>query len=351
MLQETLKPLTTTMKIFGIYHVTYSTKVVSTSMETSQTEPKERVLKHIFCLRTHSFLLTVLVWANFLRCISSLLPVNSNLNFRIIIMTWLGLVASCSTIMFVACQKSSHLPSFYKHWNDMCEKADALLMNAKFTNFSKAAVTGTVLSMIIVLTNLSGILFLIYWEDMGLEEDAIWPFTPSTATTVVLCFIMILASGIHVLYFFFLITLCYIIKSCFYKLSEFLRKQIKDGGEQIPRCLRECRLLHVYLCECVAVLDRTFGILIAIVLATNVPMACFILYQFINYKLSVVISLVFTFWMGTTVLTIAATTISAALVHEAAHSPIDHIFKLQTNGANMDESIQVNLFLGQSGLQ
>ena len=325
MLQEALKPLTTSMKLFGIYHLPSSTKVEPS--KTWQTKLKETV-KHINVVGIYSFAVMILIWANFLRYIPGMMPFDSNFSLRIIILIWFGYVAFISTIMFIACGRYSHLQLFYKHWNIVFNDASDVFKNLRLSNF---VIIGTVVSWIIALSDLAGIILLFFMEDTEFKKEVIRPFPNRVVITTTLFVIIIFAGGIIAFSISFVIILCHIIKLTFNELSEYLILQIKDGGHRIPKCLMECRQLHVDLCECVTILDRSFGMLLAVLLGVNVPLACFILYQFVSYDLGVIMLSVCVLWFVSSVLTMLVVTISAALVHEAVRPIVIIIYSAAHN--------------------
>ena len=302
------------MKIVGLYSVSFTSKLEPTKTEPMETKRMEKRLKGIFNLKTYNFLVMVLVSVNFFRYIAGLLPVDSKLTSRIILLMWFGLVALCSIVMFISCQRSSHLQAFYTRWNNVCERANSVFVNLKFSRFIRI---GTVISWLSVLTDITAIAVLFALSGMDFKHQSIRPFSVSATSICVAGVTVTFASGIITFSISFVIYVCHIIKSSFDQLSEYLRRQIKDGGERIPKCLKECRQLHVDLCECVTILDRTFGMLIAILLAVNLLLVCFILYQIVNFTLSLAMMMVCILWLTSSVATILGVTISTALVHEA----------------------------------
>lgn len=93
-----------------------------------------------------------------------------------------------------------------------------------------------------------------------------------------------------------------------------LKDQV-DSGHFLQK-VEYFRRIHLQLCSCVCVLDRTMGRLLMATYVTTIPLLCFMLYELISSSLEPFTIGIYCFWTGVNVLQTVRISISAARVHE-----------------------------------
>nr|KAG5702546.1 hypothetical protein BaRGS_003706 [Batillaria attramentaria] len=80
---------------------------------------------------------------------------------------------------------------------------------------------------------------------------------------------------------------------------------------------------------------------------TNLPLCIFLLYVMVRGDQELVAMLTYGFWFVSSLGNILVLSGQAALVHEAAHSPVDNLFDVRADLANSRQLAQLQLFISR----
>ena len=316
--QDILKPLLLSMKLFGVYHdINDLTSVRPTNGKPSQVMPKTKLCSWVTFSRVYCITVLVLMWADLIRYAIAVPPIDEGLTARIVLVVWFVLVALGDLVMFITCENKHYLHAFYKYWNDIYQDTGCVSSECRGKGLVKAVVIGTVVGWVWVFFDIVSVLYLNFWTNEGFIETFMKPLPGSDIVYVVVMLLHILATGIYVFPIIFIVVTCHIVKSSFDRLTELVEKHISNSADGVPPKLDKIRRLHLHLCRAVSVLDRTVRLLVAVEYAINIPLACFIVYQLINVKVSLITVIVNVFWLSFGIISICAITLNCAQVHEA----------------------------------
>ena len=314
-IEDILKPLLISMKLFGVYHDVHGVNSVGPMAMSQQQTRSRNTFSMAFVSRCYSVSVLILVWANFVRFVVTFKQNGGSLAFRIAMIVWIGIVAVVDLIMFVICERMCHLRSFYRHWNEVHQDNRPLITECHVISLNRTVLIGTIAGWICQLMTMISALLLYLLADVGFAEMIARPFTISLTINILSVLVMFHACGVYIFPVIFVIVLCCILRSSFNKVSSVVDRHIRTAENGVPSTLGQLRRLHLQLCREVAVLDRSVCLLVAVENIINMPLACFIAYQVVSINEDTIVLIVNLFWMTANIVIIVSVTLSCATVH------------------------------------
>ena len=315
-LQDALKPLLWSMKLFGVYHDVHDVTSISPSIPKAWPVS----VKHNWSCcsaihRFYSFGILIIMWANVVRYGVGLLPSDRYISLRIAVFVWFGLVALGDLIMFVICENKTYLASFYKHWDEIFRSDECITTECAPSGSPRAVFVGTAFAWSFVVMNMLTVMYVDFYADMAYVIAR--PFPINTVSTVLLLIVMCIATGIYAFPVAFIIVISYEVMSRFDKMTTVVEKHVKDAGDDFPLDIDKLRRFHLQLCKGVSILDRSIRLLVACEYVMNIPLACFLVYLLVSELGDLFLIISNLMWLTLNITVIMSVTLCCALVKEA----------------------------------
>ncbi|XP_067682885.1 gustatory receptor family protein 3-like [Haliotis asinina] len=348
-IEDKLKPLLVSMKILGIYFdpTQAKNKVEPSETYASKANPPGwwRSVNRLYC-----YTVLLLLWFNFGRCAVGLFPHDGSLPLRIITTSWMLHCALNATIIIAACQKFTHLRSFYKHWDSLYSSKGSMASGYIFPLQCQCVRPGSAAGWLLTLVNIAAVYVLLF-GDLPVSPAYIQALTrPFPASAWMIIFNMVLhvfQSGAWIFPVVFIAIFARILRGQFIQLGKILSKKIDEADGHFPCQLPELRFHYTQLCQAVDIVNRSFKWLLGVRVIFDMFLACFAAYQIINGSSDTFVIAVDVFWLGGGVLCIIVSALCSSDVHDAAHSLLDDIFSIGTQNVTVEQLAQLNLFLAK----
>ncbi|XP_048259664.1 uncharacterized protein LOC124120242 [Haliotis rufescens] len=346
---DRMKPLLMSMKIFGFY---FDPQQDSNTLEQSQ-HGRKRIstwLLAFFSHRVYCYMVLLLLWSNFVRCVVGIFPLNESLPLMLIFTSWYLQCSLNATIMIVSCQRLSHLRSFFQHWDSLFDNNVTKEIGCGFICPIKYLKVATSCGWALFFINIASV-FTITLGNLSTSKPflgaIVRPF-PEEQWAVALSLILhSLNAGAWVFPVIFVVVVSRVIQGQFLRFGQVLSKQIKEADDNIPERLPELRSRYTQLCQAVDIINRTFKWILGLSLFLQVLLACFITYQMINDPQETFTTSTHLFWLGSCFVIIILLTRCSSDVHDSAHSLLDDIFNIGTKNATSELLGQLNLFVAK----
>ncbi|XP_067680009.1 gustatory receptor for sugar taste 64a-like [Haliotis asinina] len=346
-IEERMKPLLVSMKLFGIYFDPKQDDNTSGQLQNGRKRIPTRILAFIGH-RQYCYMVLLLLWINFFRVIVGIFPPNETLPFRVLNMSWYLQCTLNVSVMVFSCQKLSQLRSFYNYWDSLYKHNVTNQIGCGFKCPVKYLMFATSGGWVLFFINIAAAFTILFGNlstSKDFLDDMLQPFPEETWAVALQIILHVISSGAWVFPVIFLAVISRIIKDQFFIFRRILSKQIQEAGDHIPHCLPELRSRYMQLCEAVIIINRTFKWILGTSFFLQVFMACFNLYQMINRPQEMFTLFANSFWLGSGALIIILLTRSSSDVHEAAHSLLEDIFHTGTKNATTELLGQLNLFV------
>ncbi|XP_067682718.1 uncharacterized protein [Haliotis asinina] len=320
-IEDKLKPLLVSMKIFGIY---FDPTQAKNKVEPSETYPSParppgwwRSVNRLYC-----YTVLILLWFNFGRCAVGLFPLDEGLPLRIITTSWMLLCVLNATIIVASCQKLTHLRSFYKHWNSMSQCHLTYYMTSAFKVPDQRQIVrfGTATGWFLSLINIAAI-YIFMFGDLPVSpayiQAMVRPFPASIWVAIFHVILHVFQSGAWLFPVVLIAVFARILRAQFIHLGKILSKKIDEADGHFPDQLPELRFHYTQLCQAVEIVNRSFKWLLGVRFILDIFLACFVSYQIINGPSDTFVIAVNVFWLAGDVVGILVPAMCSADVHEA----------------------------------
>ncbi|XP_067682713.1 uncharacterized protein [Haliotis asinina] len=344
-IEERMKSLLVSMKIFGLY---FNPQQDGKKLETSPNRRISKVILNIFSHRMYCYMVLLLLWFNFVRAVVGLFPLNEGLPLRIIFTFWYLLCTLNVTVLLVSCERLSHLRSFYKHWDshfkNIATKEIGCAIKCPVEYFNLV----TSVAWCVVAVSIAACSIVTLGNSPTLKPitgDFTRPFQEEPWEVSLILILYSFNTGAWVFPVIFVVVISKVIKGQFLRFRAVLSEEIQEAGDHIPACLQSLRCHYSQLCQAVAIINRTFKWILGMSFFLQVLLACFISYQLINGPNEIVTTCIYLYWLGGSFVFIILLTGSSSDVHDAAHSLLEDIFQIGTTNATPEYLGQLNLFV------
>ncbi|XP_070577621.1 uncharacterized protein [Ptychodera flava] len=342
---KTLKPLLLSMSFFGLYQCSLKKDGLGNA-------------KRYFCT-LYSMFVVLLGWANFARYVASFwLDKDTNEEYHvaaIVSTVWLFQCAANGTVCFYLCMSAKY-SVFFQHFQRYCQSPTSfsLGLNVDTRWLRKIVLVFVMICLGFVTSNVACLLFLIYGPlESSRNETAIFltPFDLSSHIAVQLTVIAgyVVASASWVFPIAITCVVSMQLGRQFTKLTENLSRQVKNGTQGLNN-MEDFRTEHQHLSNSVRLADSIFAFLILLAVASNLPLACFLLFQLVvaNHQFSILMSIMVGFWLLINFLNIGMISWSSAVMHEKAHNAEHslHDIPLRSRIEN-HKMLQITLFISR----
>ncbi|XP_067682715.1 uncharacterized protein [Haliotis asinina] len=318
-IEDRLKPLLVSMKILGIY---FDPTLAKNKVEPSETYPSRanpsgwwRSVNRVYC-----YIVLLLLWCNVGRCAVGLFPLDEGLPLRIILTTWVLLCALNATITVVACQKLTHLRSFYKHWDSVfqCPLRDSMGCGSKFPE--QYLKIGTATGWFLGLFNVTALCIIMFCNlpiSLVYIKAFARPFPESQWVIIFNLVMQVFQSGAWIFPIIFISITARVIRAQFLQLGSVISKRIEEADGHFPDQLPELRFHYTQLCQAVDIVNRSFKWFLGARFVPDIFLACFVSYQIINGPLDIFFIAVNVFWLGCSIMGTLVSAMCSSGVHDA----------------------------------
>lgn len=315
-LEKIMYGLNMSMAVFGIYHMNEDKK--------SPGKPRRLILRNLY----HIIVLTFL-WLHTSRMILSFFVGEKSFDYmiiRIMMMTWFIQVVLNTTLMI----KASH-PRFGNQskacqlwWSEVMPLLKSLNVEMNLKSVSRRVILCLVIGWLTILGNCLATSYVAFFEGTTLYEIMphimIAPLPINIITRSSLVVISVYGSVAWILPQMFVISTCIIMRAAFKASSVSLQEAIDSRHDrtEYPRCLYRQRMLHLNISKMVTFLDKDFQHFFGNWFGTNIPLACFMIYQILKSGDMDLFTLsAYTCWLMSTTLILVFSAAFAASTNDA----------------------------------
>ncbi|XP_050407229.1 uncharacterized protein LOC126822383 [Patella vulgata] len=332
---DILRPLLKCMQLFGMYYDRFGSG--STSHRLSKFS------------KVYSVAVIVLVWINVLRYIPSFwvgfdYQPNHTVN-RVIKQTWLLQCAVTTSILLWHCRKGTW-NSFYNTWY-------GIITTGSWSNYinTKTKKMRRICKIFLFL----GIIYFIFSIFSSLLSEILFnssvmltnPFPANVESAIAIIIFELFDVAAWIFPGMFMIAMCYCLKLAFSMVKLCLESSVQKL-QGFPDNLNDIRHIHLKLCRMVEHLDKPISLWIVNVVGCNVFLACFIMYDLVRSgQNELVVIILKCSWLTNDILTVFITCWFMAAVNEEAHSPLEYIYDIKTDGLSTQQLGQLTLFLSK----
>ncbi|KAK7491042.1 hypothetical protein BaRGS_00017738 [Batillaria attramentaria] len=221
------------------------------------------------------------------------------------------------------------------------------------TDIEKKIKIYAVLAWSLIVVNVVFVLVFVFENflpsDVGLKIVVafVGPFGMSLPAKILLSVFFVFNSCARILPTAFCCGFCAMLRAHFGHLTEEISARLTKCKKNFPKEMERWRQQHLRLCQCVSLLDRTMSKMLMTSYVTNLPLCIFLLYVMVRGDQELVAMLTYGFWFVSSLGNILVLSGQAALVHEAAHSPVDNLFDVRADLANSRQLAQLQLFISR----
>ncbi|CAG2218931.1 unnamed protein product [Mytilus edulis] len=129
--------------------------------------------------------------------------------------------------------------------------------------------------------------------------------------------------------------------------NSFLYKQTKDNCGKIGKDLTKLRIVHLELCKTISILDSCFSWLLFTWFVLNIANGCFIAFVLLNESYDKFGTAMLVFWLISSCVYIGVSSVSASILHEKAHAPLEYLYDIDVNDIKPEDQPQLYLFLSK----
>ena len=296
MFSEVTRPVTFSMKLFGLWHDRSPTGVViHPSDQVNGAQPGKTtsvwsVLNRL-AIFYHIFI-TLLLWFDFFRFFVIIAPMITFQKMSYV--CWFLQTAATNAVLFLACYRSCKIQKFYLFWQNSSaaekHRADSNPRQAdkpslkpacslQRKKFQKVGILAALAGWFFVLGSYPFSLYFTFgYEGHGFGRLMCWPWT----NDIVCGFLQVIhffALASHKFPIFYICLLCYILSERFDAVTKSFEKHNPMGTLANSEVLEATRRQHNILCLLTAQCDYIFSTVIAIAFATNIPLLIFLMYD------------------------------------------------------------------------
>ena len=324
-LQQLLRVLGFSLAIFGMFHLDNLFGKKCAAKEAKERKPRSRKfqLHSIYC-----YVVVALFFAYFVRSILAFFvgkDAKENFAFRIVLATW-----SLQILMNVCVTlKASHPRWGYqgvacRNWDSkvlgFMESLDVGLHKKKIQKILKLIL---IIGWCTVALNLC-LMPLLLFQNNSAFGDAMAnvlmaPIPVNTYTKLATMLLSVFQTVAWIVPVMYLMAVCFVVSAAF-KVCKAAVSTAIDKGEETntyPTCLYRERMLHLNISRCLELIDKDFKYLYANMFFTNIPLACFILYQMLKTSMDPLNLAAFSIWLAVNVVFVAMATLAGASVNSA----------------------------------
>ena len=324
-LQQLLRMLGFSLAIFGMFHL--DNLFVKKCKAEEQQDERPRSIK----FRVHSVycgLVAALIFSYFVRSTMAFFvggEAKENFAFRVVVATWsLQLVLNIAVTL-----KASHPNWGYQrvacqNWNTnvlrFMESLDVSLNEKKVQKVLKYIL---VFGWGVVILNvcLAPILLFINESEFSrtFSNVLIAPVPVTTYTKLFMSVVIVFQTVAWLAPVMYFMAVCFVVKAAFKVCKVAVSAAIDKGKEtnMYPTCLYRERMLHLNISRCLELIDRDFKYFYANMFFTNIPLACFILYQMLKTSMDPLTLAAFSFWLAVNIFFVSMATLAGAYVNTA----------------------------------
>ncbi|XP_067682839.1 gustatory receptor family protein 3-like [Haliotis asinina] len=348
-IEEKMKPLLMSMKLFGMYFDPKQGDNAPGQLQNGRKRIPTRILSFIGH-RLYCYIVLILLWFNFVRSVVGIFPPNETLPFRILMTSWYLQCTLSVTVIVFSCQRLGHLRSFYNYWDSLFKNNVTNQIGCGFKCPVKYLLLATSGGWMLFFINIAAV-FTVSFGNLSTSKFflgvIVRPFPEEQWAIALQLILHVIGTGAWIFPVIFVVVVSRIIKDQFLIFGQVLSKQIQEADDHIPHRLPELRSRYTQLCQAVIIINRPFKWILGISFFLQVFLACFISYQIINGSHEAFTTFANSFWLGGCFLIIILLTRSSSDVHEAAHSLLEDIFHTGTKNATTELLGQLNLFVSK----
>lgn len=318
---KVLYPFFMSMKLLGLFHnKKYHLEEIMCEGGSYKSKPIQ-CRSQLYPSQVYSFLISVLVVGNALRCLNALsmgLAIGPESFGRVMLIVWYLLCACNTIICFKASHQHCHLPSFFLLWDRIYNhdgNSYSLVISRKMTYIYTSVCWG------VVVVNMVGSACVLYLTNT--METLLTPFTnddPNINIVIaVYLFPHVYASAAWIFPMGFYFIICKILYDEFKRFNTGLSKMLHANTTKFPCEFEDMRQRHQQLCHLVSNADDMFSVYNAICIVLCVFDICLVMYNIIWYEQvrnNTLITVSCVFWMSCGAVNLALICVGAAFVNE-----------------------------------
>ncbi|KAK6183511.1 hypothetical protein SNE40_010981 [Patella caerulea] len=348
-IQESMKPILVSLKLFGLFYESTNNKigVENTKYPGSSAEKKPRInaFKKIYCW-TGLFCLTISTLRHIPGFWIGSAFVRGFTVHRVIITSWsFQGVVSAALILFYC--RNGTFDAYFKLWNKAIMDTKCTCLGSLLKDLRRFSRICTVFAWAFWGINCVGVFLMVFIFNTDFINSYINPLPNNLIWKVMLFVFHVYLSAIWVFSIALVLICSRSISNAFYLHSKTIGCVMKTKPAVFSGRLEVMRQKHLELCHLVDILDRPMRMLLVNVLGVNIFLACFVLYQLINSSDTLLNTLMAVMWLLTAYLGMGSVSWFVAMVNEAGHSLLDHIYDLETDGLSTERLGQLTLFLSK----
>ncbi|XP_045182138.2 uncharacterized protein LOC123540875 [Mercenaria mercenaria] len=176
------------------------------------------------------------------------------------------------------------------------------------------------------------------------------PFEKTPLTCFVQVVLLIIGTFQANIPYFYMIVICYMLTHCFNGFNQYLDAEMSHDACRMPQTMQTLCQYYTNLCKVVADFDKDFRYLLGNIFFWNITLSLFILYVILRVEMNnfeIIGIMAYIFWLLLSMGIVVAMSVFAALVHEAAHAPLDNIYYINVQDITLEKLAQLNLFLSK----
>ncbi|CAH1786852.1 unnamed protein product [Owenia fusiformis] len=284
---------------------------------------KDGTIKRMFSKwQLYSLMITIVVTLNCIRSVCFYFGKNEmdhHLFFKLTMTVWWAECSAKSLNHFVACAFPTKMQTLFKGFDTILKGDTTDVYKAKIVKLAKVT---TFKLWAFCFINVLGAAVCLYGphELQDLFNLALLPIpinlpVASDIFKVINLIIHFINSMVAIFPMGLYAIVCTILYEEFKILYNDFTKEIKDDGD-FDGNLEQIRMRHQLLCKIVENADNVFSFYIAAVYATNLPLACVVLYNLIYHQLHIYQVLLNCFWVSVVVTQTSVVSLLGGLVNK-----------------------------------
>ncbi|KAK6183509.1 hypothetical protein SNE40_010979 [Patella caerulea] len=348
-IQESMKPILVSLKLFGLFYESTNNKIDVEDTQDPTSSIKKKTDGNIFqkiycwvvlcCLTISTMRHIPGFWTGAAFIPGFTIP-------KVILTTWSFAGVFNAVLILFYCRNGT-FDAYFKLWNKAIMDTKCTSLGSLLENLRRFSIICTVIAWGFWVCNIVGVFLMVFIFNTELVNAYGNPLPDNLIWKVILFVCQLNLTAI----WFFSIALVLIcsksITDAFYLHSKTIGRLIKTNPTAFPERLKMIRRKHLELCHLVDILDRPMRKLMLTLLGVNIFVACFILYELINSSGTLLNILMMVVWVLTAYLGLGSVSWFVAVVNEAGHSPLDHIYDSETDGLSTELLGQLTLFLSK----
>ncbi|XP_055956775.1 uncharacterized protein LOC126822381 isoform X3 [Patella vulgata] len=345
-IQESMKPILVSLKLFGLFYDSTNNKIgVEDTQDLGSSAEKKtlnKILQKIYC-----WAVLCCLTISTLRHIPGFWTGAQGFTVPKVIFTTWSFQGVFSAILILFYCRNGTFAAYFRLWNKAIMDNKCICLGSLLTDLRRFSIICSVFAWGFWICNCVGVFLMVFIFNADFINSYTNPLPNNLIWKLILFLCHVYLSSIWVFSIALVLICSKSITNAFYLHSKNIGCVIKTNPKAFPEKLEMIRRKHLELCHLVDILDRPMRKLMVNVLGLNIFLACFILYQLINSSDTLLNTLMLMIWVLTAYLGLGSVSWFVAIVNEAGHSPLDHIYDSETDGLSTERLGQLTLFLSK----